>query len=160
MRFSMSTTGDEPVNDDEFDPRSDREARDDAPADPDALEEIPRVETGLRILLTLLFALIGSVLDTLIAVIVVFELIVALATQRPPSQRVRELANRALSYYYRLGRYITYNESRVPFPFDEFPEQIEPDAWDPDETESKALGIHSRVRGYRRDVEDAEEDPR
>ena len=107
-------------------------------------QRIRRGDTGLRILLSLLFALIGGVLETVLWLIVFFQLIVALATQRPPSLRVREFANRILSYYYRLGRYLTYNESRVPFPFSDFPEASEGDAWDPDETESQALGISRR----------------
>ncbi len=124
---------------------------------PEEDERIPRGETGLRILLTLLFGLIGSVLETVLGVIVIFQLIVALATQRPPSLRVREFANRIISYYYKLGRYVTYNESRVPFPFSDFPQAIEGDAWDPDDTESKALGISRR--GLVSDFDDDEEDP-
>jgi hypothetical protein len=123
--------------------------------DPDEREAIPRTETGLRILLTLLFWLIGSVLETLVLVLVVFELGVALATQRLPSERVRDFANRILTYYYRLGRYITYNESRVPFPFSDFPEVLEAGAWNPDETESKALGIRMGPSAPR----DAGDDP-
>ena len=107
-------------------------------------QRIRRGDTGLRILLSLLFAVIGGVLETVLWLIVFFQMIVALVTQRPPSLRVREFANRILSYYYRLGRYLTYNESRVPFPFADFPEAIEGDAWDPDETESQALGISRR----------------
>ena len=107
-------------------------------------QRIRRGDTGLRILLSLFFAVIGGVLETVLWLIVFFLLIVALVPQRPPSLRVRERANRILSYYYRLGRYLTYNESRVPFPFSDFPEAIEGDAWDPDETESQALGISRR----------------
>jgi len=119
-------------------------------------QRIRRGDTGLRILLSLLFALIGGVLETVLWLIVIFQLIVALATQRPPSPRVREFANRILSYYYRLGRYLTYNESRVPFPFSDFPDAIEGDAWDPDETESQALGISRRESEP--DLEDEEDD--
>ena len=124
---------------------------------PEEDERIRRGDTGLRIALSLLFVLVGSVLETVLGVIVIFQLIVALSTQRPPSLRVREFANRILSYYYKLGRYVTYNESRVPFPFSDFPEAIEGDHWDPEETESKALGMSRRERGA--DFEDDEEDP-
>jgi hypothetical protein len=117
-------------------------------------DEIPRSETGLRILLTLLFVLIGSVLETLLGVIVIFQLIVALATRQPPSVRVREFANRVISYYYRLGRYVTYNESRVPFPFADFPDALETDAWSPADSESKALGIDPRAPAGFEDEED------
>ncbi len=124
---------------------------------PEEDERIPRRETGFRILLSLLFVLIGSVLETVLAVIVIFQLIAALGSQRPPSRRVRQFANRIISYYYKLGRYVTYNESRVPFPFSDFPEAIEADAWNPEETESGALGISRRAPEG--DFEDDEEDP-
>ena len=106
-----------------------QDPEDEAIAQPGEDERIPRRETGLRILLTILFVIIGSAIETLLAVIVIFELIVALGTQRPPSTRVREFANRIISYYYKLGRYVTYNESRVPFPFSDFPRALEPDRW-------------------------------
>ncbi len=140
LRMTMST-----IQDDE----------DEAIAQPGEDEHIPRRETGLRILLTILFVIIGSAIETLLAVIVIFELIVALGTQRPPSTRVREFANRIISYYYKLGRYVTYNESRVPFPFSDFPRALEPDRWIQDETESKALGIPAREF----EPDDEEEDP-
>ena len=112
---------------------------------------IRRRDTLIRIGLTLLFLLVIGVIETVLALIVTFELIVALVTERPPSPRVRELANRIVSFYYRIGRYLTYNESRVPFPFDEFPGAIEEDAWDPRDAESKAMGIAAAF--------EADEDP-
>lgn len=149
MRISMSQIEDESMEEEAFgvEPRED--------------DEIPRGETGLRILLTLLFVLIGSVVETVLGVVVVFQLIVALATRRPPSLRVRELANRIITYYYKLGRYVTYNESRLPFPFADFPDAIEGDAWNPDETASKALGIPIRSSTATVDeMEDVEDDDR
>ncbi len=104
-------------------------------------EEIQRRDTGLRMVLTVLFVLVSEVLGSLLGLIILFELIVALVTRRPPSPRVRELANRIIAYSYRIGRYLTYNESRVPFPFAEFPPPVEPDAWRANETESKAMGL-------------------
>lgn len=104
-------------------------------------ERIPRLETGLRILLSLLFVLVSSVLEMLLGVIVIFQLFVALVTRRPPSVQLRAFANRIVSYYYKLGRYLTYNESRVPFPFSDFPEVIEESDWDPEESAFESLGI-------------------
>jgi len=116
----------------------------DAELDDPPEDEIERLDTGLRIGLSLLFVLIGSVIETVIGVIVIFELVVALVTKRPPSARVRELANRIIGYYYRIGRYLTYNESRVPFPFSDFPAALEGDAWRPGDSESKAMGLRAR----------------
>lgn len=88
--------------------------------------EIPRADTGIRILLTILFAVVASVLRTVVIVIVIFELLWALITQRAPSVRMREFANRVIAYHYRLHRYLTYNEATVPFPFSPFPPALEP----------------------------------
>lgn len=93
---------------------------------------IPRADTALRAGFTLLFVVVASVLETVLALVVLFELGVALVTERPPSPRVRDFANRIVSYYYRLGRWITYNESRLPFPFSDFPDPVEPDAFEAD----------------------------
>ena len=88
--------------------------------------EIPRVDTGIRMLLTILFVVVASVLRTVVLVIVIAELVWALITQRAPSLRMREFANQAIAYYYRLYRYLTYNEATVPFPFSPFPPTLEP----------------------------------
>lgn len=88
--------------------------------------EIERGETGIRILLFLLFAVISRLGTVLLAAVVVFELLYALITRRPPNDRVRSFANRTLSYLYRITRYLTYNQSEVPFPFSDFPPEVEP----------------------------------
>ena len=88
--------------------------------------EIPRADTGIRILLTILFFLVAAVLRAVVVVIVIFELLWALITQRAPSVRMREFANRVIAYYYRLHRYLTYNEATVPFPFSPFSPALEP----------------------------------
>jgi hypothetical protein len=107
--------------------------------EPHADGEIPRLETGYRIALTLLFAIAASAIRTVLGLIVIFELLSTLITQRPPGLRVRELANRITAYYYRLLRYVTYNESRVPFPFSDFPEPLEPDAFRAEDRDSEVL---------------------
>ncbi len=88
--------------------------------------EIPRVDTGIRILLTILFAVVANVLRAVTVAIVFFDLLWALITRRAPSVRVRDFANRVIAYYYRLNRYLTYNEATVPFPFSPFPPALEP----------------------------------
>ena len=88
--------------------------------------KIPRADTGIRVLLMILFAVVAGVLRTVITVIVIFELVWALITQSAPSVRVREFANRVIAYYYRLHRYLTYNEATVPFPFSPVPPALEP----------------------------------
>ena len=88
-------------------------------------DAIDRRDTGLRLLSTLLFAVIWGVVETALAVVVVFSLVWALIARQGPPPRLRELANRLVAYAYRIWRYLTYNEARVPFPFSEFPAALE-----------------------------------
>jgi hypothetical protein len=103
--------------------------------------EIDRKDTGIRVLLTLLFALIAGLVESVVGLIIVFALLWAFITKQPPGLRVRALANRIITYYYRIGRYLTYNESLVPFPFSEFPEALEESRWTPESRESESLGL-------------------
>jgi hypothetical protein len=103
--------------------------------------EIPLADTGIRILLTLLFAVVASVLRTVLIVIVVFELLWALITRRAPSVRLREFANRVVAYFYRLHRYVTYNEATVPFPFSPFPPAVEATGSPHEETDANVRDL-------------------
>lgn len=114
--------------------------------DADTLE---RGETGFRILLTLLFVLVAAALEAVLTVVIVFELLWALATRQPPRPRVRELANRVVTYYYRIGRYMTYNDARPPFPFSDFPEPVEGDGWDPSVSQAESIGLSRAPRDER-----------
>jgi hypothetical protein len=89
---------------------------------------IERKETAIRVLLSLLFVVIVQVVETILGVIILFELAYALITKQPPGERVRRFANRTLSYLYRIVRYLTYNEPGLPFPFSDFPSEVEPSA--------------------------------
>jgi len=92
-------------------------------------------------LLTILFAIVRGVVETVIGLIVIVELLWTLITKQPPSQHLREFANRIVGFEYRIGRYLTYNEGSVPFPFSDFPQEIEPSTWSPDLSEHDALGL-------------------
>jgi hypothetical protein len=89
-------------------------------------DTIERKATGIRFLFTLLFFLIAEVLEAVLVLVILFELLYALVTQAQPPDRVRQFANRAVAYFYRIGRYLTYNEAERPFPFAEFPPELEP----------------------------------
>lgn len=97
----------------------------DLPVEETVEAEITRGSTGIRILLTLLFAVIWSVVESVLAVIVIFSLLWTLITRQGPPLRLRDFSNWLVSYSYRLWRYITYNEARVPFPFSELPVPME-----------------------------------
>jgi len=91
--------------------------------------EIERVETGLRIVYSIVFAIAYSLVEMLITAVVVFELAYSLVTERAPSERIREFGNRLSAYAYQLLRYLTHNSSQRPFPFSDFPEAIEEVGW-------------------------------
>jgi hypothetical protein len=91
-----------------------------------ATDSIAPKETGVRILLSVLFALITVVVVMLLGAVMVFMLSFTLVTKRPPADEVRHFANHTMSYLYRVLRYVTYNDPVVPFPFSNLPGEIEP----------------------------------
>ena len=97
--------------------------------------EIDRGATGIRIALTLLFAIIARVVELLLTVLVLFELGFTLVTQQPPRRKIRDFANQVCTYFYRVTRYLTYNEAEPPFPFTDFPVALEAPTEDYDEAQ-------------------------
>jgi len=86
---------------------------------------IERTDTAFRMLYSLLFALVISVLETVVGVLVIFQLLYTLIAKHEPSRRVSDLGNRLATYFYRMLRYLTYNSDDLPFPFSDFPEALE-----------------------------------
>jgi hypothetical protein len=92
----------------------------------DAQEIAPsRKEIGIRLLYTLLYFVILEVLKGIIQVTVLFQFVYLLITQKY-SNPVRHFTNRVTRYAYRVMRYMTLNENKRPFPFSDFPADIEP----------------------------------
>jgi hypothetical protein len=92
----------------------------------DEERQIERGETGVRILLTLLYIVIARVVETVLLVLILFGLVYALILKEPPGERVRAFGNRTLCYFSRMLRFLTYNEHQAPFPFSDFPRELEP----------------------------------
>lgn len=111
--------------------------------------EVERIDTGFRILDSIFFAIVFSLVESLLAAIVVFQLGYSLVTERPPSERIRDFGNRLCTYAYQLFRYLTHNSSERPFPFSDFPEALEPSGWPYRETRRRSTG----------DEQDADEHP-
>lgn len=110
------------------------------------VEHVPieRKETAIRILVTLLFVVIAElVIEIVLGVVILFDLAYTLITTQPPPERVRHFANRTISYLYRILRYITYNDTERPFPFSDFPVEVEPSTAPP---EKRRIG-EDRERG-------------
>jgi hypothetical protein len=86
---------------------------------------LTRARIVTRLLFTLLYAAIFAVVKFLILVTTVFQFIYLLVALKH-SEPVRVLANKLVSYAYRVWRYITLNTNVRPFPFAGFPEELEP----------------------------------
>ena len=106
--------------------------------------EIDRRDTGIRIGLTILYAIATEILNGIVGLMVVFGLVWSFITRRAPSPGLREAANRLIAYDYRIARWMTWNEQEAPFPFTDFPEPLEDSTWDPSLRESEDVGVRLR----------------
>ena len=97
----------------------------DDPRDDEETQELERGAIALRAVFSLLLAMILSVLNSLLAIVVIFQLVYSFVTQNLPSARVQELGNKLTAYYYQVLRYLTHNDSQIPFPFSDFPTPLE-----------------------------------
>lgn len=84
-----------------------------------------RKQIAIRLLYTVLYVAIFEILKTVIFLITIFEYFVLLITLRH-NEPARAFANKVATYAYRLMRYLTLNENQRPFPFTEFPAEIDP----------------------------------
>lgn len=84
-----------------------------------------RKKIASRLLYTILFVPILEVVKTLVVLISIFEYFFLLVTLRH-NEPARAFANKVANYGYRLMRFLTLNENQRPFPFSEFPAEIEP----------------------------------
>lgn len=88
-------------------------------------EAVSRSQIGIRLLYTILFLPIYGICNALVVLTTVFQFALLFIT-RQHSEPVRTFANRVISYAYRVWRYVSLNSSQRPFPFAEFPEDLEP----------------------------------
>ena len=91
-------------------------------------EQIPvvsRKQIGIRLLYTILFLVILGIMLVITKVVVVFQFVYFFST-RKPNESVRKFSNKISTYIYRIFRYITLIESQPPFPFTDFPTELEP----------------------------------
>jgi hypothetical protein len=86
---------------------------------------VSRNQIALRLLYTILFIPIYGICNALVVLTTLFQFVLLFITQQH-SEPVRTFANRVVSYAYRIWRYVSLNSSRRPFPFAEFPEELEP----------------------------------
>lgn len=88
-------------------------------------EPVSRSQIANRLLFTLLFLPITSICNVLVVLATLFQFTLLFITLKH-SEPLRAFANRVISFTYRVWRYISLNSSRRPFPFAEFPAELEP----------------------------------
>jgi hypothetical protein len=98
-------------------------------ADVEETKEIPpaalsRKNIAIRLLYTILYLIIFEILKTVIQVTAVFQYVYLLIT-RSYSKPLKNFSNKVATYTYKIIRYVTLNENYRPFPFHEFPEEID-----------------------------------
>jgi len=84
----------------------------------------PRRQIGIRFLYTLLYLVVLEVLKVVVQVSVILQFIYLLITQKY-SEPLRNFSNKLAGYAYRVVRYATLNENFRPFPFNDFPPEME-----------------------------------
>jgi hypothetical protein len=85
---------------------------------------IPRGKIGIRLIFTLIFLVILSVMHFIIQMTTLIQYVILLIT-RSYSEPLRSFSNKAAAYVYKIIRYITLNDNTRPFPFTDFPQEIE-----------------------------------
>jgi hypothetical protein len=86
---------------------------------------VTRKQIAIRLLYALLYAAIFELVKTIVLLITLFEYFFLLITLQH-NEPARNFANRVATYGYRVMRYLTLNENQRPFPFTDFPAEIEP----------------------------------
>jgi hypothetical protein len=83
-----------------------------------------RKQVAIRLLYTLLYMAIFELVKTIVVLISLFEYFFLLITLQH-NEPARAFANKVSTYGYRVMRYLTLNENQRPFPFSDFPAEIE-----------------------------------
>jgi hypothetical protein len=83
-----------------------------------------RKQIGIRFLYTLLYLIVLEVIKVIVQVTVILQFLYLLITQKY-SEPLRSFSNKLAAYGYRVIRYATLNENTRPFPFNDFPGELE-----------------------------------
>jgi predicted membrane protein len=86
--------------------------------------ETSRKQIAIRFLFTILFLIVFEIIKTIIQVAVLFQYVYLFITKKP-NEPVRTFSNKVTTYGYKVLRYLTLNENLKPFPFTEFPKEMD-----------------------------------
>jgi hypothetical protein len=84
----------------------------------------PRKKIVIRLLYTVFFFIVFEILKIIIQVSVLFQYVYLLIS-KTYSKPVRNFTNKVSIYAYRVLRYVTLNENEKPYPFHDFPLEME-----------------------------------
>lgn len=84
----------------------------------------PRKKIAIRLLYTVFFFIIFEILKIIIQVSVLFQYVYLFIT-KTYSEPVRNFTNKVSVYAYKVLRYVTLNENEKPYPFKDFPQEME-----------------------------------
>ncbi|MBW2605205.1 MAG: DUF4389 domain-containing protein [Deltaproteobacteria bacterium] len=84
----------------------------------------PRKKVAIRLLYTVFFFIIFEILKIIIQVSVLFQYVYLLIT-KTYSDPVRNFTNKVSVYAYKVLRYVALNENEKPYPFQDFPQEME-----------------------------------
>lgn len=84
-----------------------------------------RKSIAVRLLYTILFLIVFEILKTIVQLGVIVQYIM-LIISRKHSESVRRFCDKIAVYSYKVLRYVSLNESVRPYPFSDFPEEIDP----------------------------------
>jgi len=87
-------------------------------------DPIPRGKIGIRLIFTLIFLVILSLMHFIIQMTTLIQYVILIIT-KSYSEPLRSFSNKAAAYVYRIIRYMTLNDNTRPFPFTDFPQEIE-----------------------------------
>ncbi len=83
-----------------------------------------RKKIAIRLLYTIFFLIVFEILKIIIQVAVLFQYVYMFIT-KDYNDPIRNFSNKVSVYAYRVMRYVTLSENEKPFPFQDFPEEME-----------------------------------
>lgn len=86
---------------------------------------LSRKQIAFRLLYTVFFVVLLEILKLVIQLTVVFQYVFLFITT-DYNEPVRKFSNKIAVYAYRLMRYVTLAENERPFPFSDFPPEMDP----------------------------------
>jgi hypothetical protein len=86
---------------------------------------LSRKKIAIRLLYTIFFVIVLEIIKMVIQLCVLFQYVYLFITTHY-NQPVRDFSNKVAVYAYRLMRYVTLIENLRPFPFGEFPPEMDP----------------------------------